>query len=388
MEKPTQHEHRHTLLDTAISVSAPDFSHVNYADYRQHYLVADIAQWRLAIMLLAVANLLFSIFDFSLYGVNDTFLIFLTSRLLLVAYSVWLLFYLAPNRKVGVLDALIYLWVLIGLAVILLNAYGRPQAYFGHYVFEVFAMMVFFTAMPLDPLKQLMFGGLYLGLSIPILFFYKKPPMNLYTGNTLFVLVLAVMSGYLISERIQRYRLLAYITGLEKDKLARTDPLTGLANRRAFMEWASEQVKRSQSMQQPLTLLMMDIDHFKSVNDRYGHAAGDQLLIGFAQRVRMSLQAYDFFARLGGEEFVLALPGCNIEEGCAYAEQLIQRINATPFSDGRNTVKLSLSIGVSSLGIGEMSIEQSMKRADAALYTAKGNGRNRVERDDGSVDTV
>ena len=124
---------------------------------------------------------------------------------------------------------------------------------------------------------------------------------------------------------------------------------------------------------------MLDIDHFKSVNDRFGHDAGDNLLSEFSRRVEAELRAYDQFARLGGEEFVVVLPNCNLADGEAMATRLRKSICEAPFTAGGSPIAMTVSIGVTRVHVGEKHIDDALKRADAALYAAKNKGRNRVE---------
>lgn len=347
--------------------------------YRSHYLDSDRAQWRFALVLFAIPNLGFLSFDYALFGLSAMFYAFLAVRLVHIAYSLWLW-----RRLPGMTDALraqhlMLVWCYLGIAIILINALGRPPEYFGHYVFEVYALLVLFAAVPLPPRMQLSVALVYLPISLGILFLYKKPPLALYTGNVLFVLLLTVVSGYLISVRIDRYRTSALAARLELEAQARTDPLTGIANRRAFMDWARIELSRHDRSGKSLAVLMLDIDHFKAVNDRYGHSAGDLLLVEFAHRIAAGLRAYDQFARMGGEEFVIVLPDCSYDEAIVIAERLRESVVAKPFTANDAQVSMAVSIGVTRLHDEETTIDGALQRADAALYSAKESGRNRVE---------
>ena len=124
---------------------------------------------------------------------------------------------------------------------------------------------------------------------------------------------------------------------------------------------------------------MLDIDQFKAVNDRHGHAAGDAVIIEFAHRIASVLRRYDYFARLGGDEFVVALPNCAL----APAQQIAQRIRdivcRKPCVVTIEPIRVTISVGVTQLHGGESIIDGALKRADAALYSAKQGGRDRVE---------
>jgi diguanylate cyclase (GGDEF)-like protein len=347
--------------------------------YRLHYLNADIAQWRFAIALFALSNIAFTWFDFKLFGWSSKFQLMLAVRFVHVAYSVWFWHRLQSIEQVAQADRLMMVWCALGMIVILANALGRPQDYYGHYVFEVFALLVFFAAVPLPPHKQLLAVAVYFPVTMIMLYWYKQPPIPLYTSNVSFIVLLTIVSGYLISVRIHRYRLLALEARIELEKQVATDPLTGIANRRAFMDWARSELARVERKQHPVSLMMLDIDHFKAVNDHYGHDTGDALLIAFAQRVALELRPYDHFARLGGEEFVIALPDCPLENAASIAYRINDRVRNQDFELGTQVVSTTLSIGVTQIDPEDPSISAALKRADTALYVAKGKGRDRVE---------
>ena len=155
-----------------------------------------------------------------------------------------------------------------------------------------------------------------------------------------------------------------------------TDPLTGLANRRRFAEALAIEVERSRRYGARLTVLLIDVDYFKRVNDQFGHAAGDRALATVANGLRSSCRTTDLPARYGGDEFVLLLPETTGESGIHLAERLLEILrSAPPYAAGAPA--LTLSIGVAEGATGENS-DQLLKRADAALFQAKGSGRNRA----------
>lgn len=159
--------------------------------------------------------------------------------------------------------------------------------------------------------------------------------------------------------------------------LATTDSLTGLINRYAFMHEAGRALSLAIRSQQALTLLMVDIDHFKQLNDRHGHAAGDHALCVFAQAAERTLRKHDLMGRLGGEEFAVLLPGTAVNEAVEAAERLRMAIAAATveLADGRHS--MTVSIGVAQVLENE-TVSAALVRADRALYRAKRDGRNRV----------
>jgi diguanylate cyclase (GGDEF)-like protein len=163
------------------------------------------------------------------------------------------------------------------------------------------------------------------------------------------------------------------------ERLIRTDPLTGAANRRYFFEVLTAEFHRTERYRRPLSFYMMDIDHFKKVNDTYGHQPGDQALVVIAKTLEKTLRVNDFIARYGGEEFAAILPETNKDSAIVAAERCRKKIEATPVEFDHHKFTVTVSVGVASLptqNIGD--IDTLIKSADDALYQAKQSGRNRV----------
>jgi diguanylate cyclase (GGDEF)-like protein len=158
---------------------------------------------------------------------------------------------------------------------------------------------------------------------------------------------------------------------------AATDVLTGLLNRRGFFESAADVVSASRSSKRLVSVLAFDLDHFKSINDNFGHAMGDTMLQLFASVARKTMRSTDVIGRLGGEEFVAVLSGTQAEAGIA-AERVRAAFEAATLDPKSDGVQATVSIGVAS-GPADTAIDQLITRADAALYRAKANGRNRIE---------
>jgi two-component system cell cycle response regulator len=162
-------------------------------------------------------------------------------------------------------------------------------------------------------------------------------------------------------------------------EMAITDALTGLYNRRYMESHLATLVEQATSRSKPLTVLVMDIDYFKSINDGYGHDAGDDVLREFALRIRKSIRGIDLACRLGGEEFVVVMPETDLAVATMVAERLRRRIASEPFQvqQGTRNIEVTISIGIAGLGAGDTA-SGVLKRADQALYRAKRDGRNRV----------
>ena len=158
------------------------------------------------------------------------------------------------------------------------------------------------------------------------------------------------------------------------------DPLTGLWNRGGVFDLLEREIARARRTNTPLALLLADLDHFKSVNDKHGHLTGDAVLRETAARIQSAVRRYDSAGRYGGEEFLVVLPNCDVPQGVGLAERLRERVSASPVRAGRIEVCVTLSVGVAvSPPDNPLDAYTLLDAADRALYRAKDAGRNRVE---------
>ncbi len=193
------------------------------------------------------------------------------------------------------------------------------------------------------------------------------PLANLYHGQRA---VTAMIIN--ISERKtmqQRLRDLSYM-----------DPLTAVANRRFFLEHLEEELEGFLSDQTPVSVMILDIDHFKLINDSYGHLAGDQVLKDLVTIARSVLRKRDIIARFGGDEFIMSMVGVEIAETHQIADQLREQVKQHEFSIEGVQLKVTISIGVSNASLYDTDISSIISRADKALYQAKELGRDQVRR--------
>ncbi len=161
-------------------------------------------------------------------------------------------------------------------------------------------------------------------------------------------------------------------------QLATTDGLTGVVNRRRFMELATSEIKRAARFDHPLALSVMDIDHFKSINDTYGHIIGDQALIALTRICQGNIRDIDVLARFGGDEFVVLFPEATPGEAQVVMERVLQTLTAQPIDVSGKPVGLTVSVGIAGLVSESISLDTLLEYADQALYQAKEAGRNRV----------
>ncbi len=183
-----------------------------------------------------------------------------------------------------------------------------------------------------------------------------------------------------VGERIVRYQKMLRAQQSLLEDLVRKDELTGLANRRSVEERLREELPRTERYKHALSVLLADIDHFKTVNDTYGHSYGDFVLKEVAQAFARQCRATDLCARYGGEEFVILLPETSLPEARLVAERLCVAVRDLSFTQAGKAVHVTASFGVTSVNTDHPeSLDELLEQADQALYAAKRNGRDRVE---------
>jgi diguanylate cyclase (GGDEF)-like protein len=199
--------------------------------------------------------------------------------------------------------------------------------------------------------------------------FFDYSPVHLMGFLGFDVLIAGVPLGYFWMTSARLYA--------NQELLARTDSLTNLPNRRALEEFALREMERSRRNERPLAILVIDLDHFKRINDQYGHDAGDAALGAVAKALAAVLRMQDVLARLGGEEFVVLLPDTDKQSAMMIAQRLRETIGSLRINCGHGFLSVTASLGIA-LFRNDDTLETALRRADRALYTAKLAGRNNV----------
>ncbi|MCL2933952.1 MAG: diguanylate cyclase [Trichodesmium sp. MAG_R03] len=163
----------------------------------------------------------------------------------------------------------------------------------------------------------------------------------------------------------------------EVQKIANTDPLTKVLNRRCLFNFGYQEFNRVSKYGKALSILLMDLDNFKKINDNYGHQVGDQALCTVVKSIKNTIRNVDFFGRYGGEEFMTILPETNVEKAFILAEQIRKMVSSNIIKTDKGSILLTISIGVSTYSAKDQSLDDIISRADKAVYQAKQQGRNK-----------
>jgi len=314
------------------------------------------------------------------------------------ALLLWLIFYRAgyilisiliaravqKTIKVRTFDRLALVWMAITIFFLLLFNFTRPA----NFLNSPLDVIVTFGIYIFSPLKLKYNFLLALGFSVGTFYVYGtvKSGIDPFTWNTVVtVQFIAHALGLISGSQIQSYRrkmFKAYVQ--EKDArelaayLANIDPLTKGLTRRQFFNIGESEYQRLLRYKRQLSMLVLDADHFKNINDTYGHYAGDLALRNLSLVILEQKRAQDTFGRLGGEEFGLLLPETNLEQAKIVAERIQRICEQTPCTVDDKLIHTTISIGVAEAGPVDQSFGDLLRRADRMMYKAKEAGRNRV----------
>lgn len=215
----------------------------------------------------------------------------------------------------------------------------------------------------------------------------KKRLLNTALSTSLIALLIALFIARAIytaaikqsQEEKERLEKLVKERTKEIELLSKTDSLTGLWNRRYLEEMLELEFRRAKRYKHPVSILIVDLDHFKKINDTYGHLAGDEVLKESAKRILSTIRETDFVGRYGGEEIVVILPETKLDKAIKIAEKIKKAISKEPIKFNSKEIKVTASIGISQICPKHKDYFEAFSEADEALYRAKKNGRNRIE---------
>ena len=355
-------------------------------------------QLRVALIVIAGLFLAFSLADFAVLGPGRPFMALVGMRLtvvlacLLLALAVW------RRPAVAHWPLPINLVCLIGLSGLLLTVPLRPDSVGIHVASVVAASMALYLFIP-NRIQWMLAANayLFLGFLVAIGLWAPLPPGLLLTS--LLLLCFVNLLGWMTISRIKRLKREQFALLMEERSanrrlkeeirerqelearlryMACTDGLTGVANRRHVFELAGQELRRARRDGTPLSICMVDVDLFKQLNDRHGHAVGDMVLTSVAGCCRSVLRECDSLGRYGGEEFVIVLPLADLDTAAAVGERLRRKVSSLALPMLGKQAQLSVTVGISQLAPGESRLDPALLRADRALYAGKARGRNRV----------
>nr|WP_237562057.1 diguanylate cyclase [Halomonas icarae] len=341
---------------------------------------------------------MFAISDYFYAGLTREFCLLSIMRTLVVASCLTLAFMIrrrGSDTRPAWLHAL-PLWILASGIILIVPL--RPESLSTQVPAVVVATMAFYLLIPnLLPIATA--ASLYLGVGFLVASVMAADASAVVVMRTTLLLIMTNGVGFftllrleklqrkqfalLQEERIQNRQLveeIAHRKSLEAQlrRIAEQDALTGLDSRGHFMTRAEALLRRSRHAEAPFCLFMVDVDHFKAINDTWGHSQGDRVLAAIAEACRRSLRPQDVIGRFGGEEFIVALPETHLKDARMVAERLRSKVRELTVMEAMPDHRLTVTIGIAEVLDEETDLDELIQRADRALYDGKHGGRNRV----------
>jgi diguanylate cyclase (GGDEF)-like protein len=362
------------------------FSTATDSKVEQFYLKEDILHTKTAIIAASFFCLIFIRNDYVFLGTSTLFYQVASARIIFGALSVGALIFLNRMTNFRQHEQLAYVWY--GLFILLctyINLTRQADNINFTYLDTVVVVLI-----------SLYFPGSVRGKSIlatclaisdlAILIFFKTAPYTLSREVITSSYLVSLVLGFVIATKFRKLRYEQYYAlvqehnlRLELEKVAYTDYLTGALNRRKFFQLGEQQFNLFAANDTTFSIIMMDLDYFKNLNDKFGHAAGDIFLKEFTKIVVDHKRHGDIFGRLGGEEFALILPGGKLEFALEVAEKLRSLCENNEALFNQKPIQTTVSVGVTEVWSLDESFQDVLKRADVALYQAKRKGRNQVQ---------
>lgn len=354
------------------------------AGYRQHVCSITALQLRWGLAVWALLLLVFALPDYSALGWSTDFVLLLVMRLAVVGCIGLLYLQVRRTPMHAVNGVLTTLVESIGLAGFMLVFFLRPEIVGWTFVVVLLMLFTLFVAIPNRlgmALAVALFGAIitlvamFLVLLLPVATGWISAwRVQVLQRQQYALMTLTLRSNRQLQDEVEQRRLLQQ----QLQRQASTDALTGLYNRHEYERLFAHELARSLREQRPLSLAILDLDHFKRVNDTHGHAAGDEVLRRVARLCRDNFRAVDIVGRLGGEEFVVLLPDTSLAQAGEVAQRVLEQLRVTPIEVGEAVLQVTATLGLTQLQPDERQLDSLLQRADQALYAGKAAGRDRV----------
>lgn len=351
------------------------------ADYRSYFLTQDRRDAIIAIAVFVFFKATFSAFDLMFQTPAQADLL-LEARFGFAALSVIVMALFARIRSASQYDALMLAWVLLAILSNFFTIAHRPSEHFGFLSTSPMLILLLFVFFRNRFNLQLLSAILLMGSDFFTVLVLRIALPSQTLIQTAATYAMAIIIGAIVSWQLHSARRQYFATRSNENRLrarlhelAYRDELTGVLNRRSFLLEAQVLWRDAERTRQPACLLMLDLDHFKQINDRLGHEAGDHALSAFAKLVQASKRPSDVFGRIGGEEFALFLPDADASVARDVANRIIRECQN--LAAGESDQPLSVSIGIAIIDHTDEDLRATMARADKALYQAKADGRGR-----------
>jgi diguanylate cyclase (GGDEF)-like protein len=357
-----------------------EFSPEQELRYRQYFLATDIRQCTVTILILLMPIVALVYNDHRIFGQSATFYSFAALRGFLALYFIFLLIILQGVKDFKTYDSLVLVWAIVALSANLIIDFSRPSSYVLHIIIDIIYIYIIYVIVPFRFEYQVISASYFTVCETVLMLFFKDVSVRPHFFTIFFGLILSNAFALVGSRQMHSWRRREFRAREEINELAEHDWLTGIYNRRRFMELGEAELARFLRYGRSFTVIMIDLDHFKKVNDSYGHQVGDKVLKESVNVMSAGLRSVDIMGRLGGEEFAVVMPETDLDDGRAAGQRLQTAVGGLEvMTDHGDKVKITVSIGVAEAAKDDGSLDKVIRRADIAMYKAKELGRNRVE---------
>jgi len=356
-------------------------------EYRSHCLIRDMRQIMVGMIIWALVFLLHYKNDYSVLGISPEYLWLLMLRIayfLLVLVITWLVWF--QVRTYVVLDRLVLFWAVASVIATIIVYEVAPRHDPGRFLVDLIVVFSLYMCIPSNLGNRLLPPLILTAYEMSYLFMNGGYYSEETAGAVVFSF--AVINGACIAWSVYWFSTLRrqYAESAEErhmsselHRLASTDSLTGVNNRRRVLELAGEAFYRYRRYMRPFSLIVMDLDGFKLVNDTFGHQQGDMTLVDFTRMLTSEKRETDALGRIGGDEFCLVLPETTEQEAISMAQRILQRCAEIPINHNQALdLLVTVSIGVAEASKQDITLDSILSRADAAMYEAKNAGKNRI----------
>jgi diguanylate cyclase (GGDEF)-like protein len=349
-------------------------------EYRQSYLKRDVRQTTISLMVILLPLVAFIGNDFVFYGATEFFFYLLGGRLAFILFTGGIIAFIQRTDSYKKYDWYLFSWALVGTVLLIGLNYSRPTYYIGYSIIDIVIILLIYFGIPSRIVFWLSITAVH-SIATVVLILVFRTGIELPTVYAILLSLLLVnVGGFLITRRMTYYKRSQFLAFQELDELASKDSLTGIYNRRMFMELTERELTRLKRYDRSFTLLAIDLDQFKRINDTYGHLEGDAVLKKFVEAVNTQIRKTDLFGRVGGEEFCVLLVETNLTMGIEIAGRIHNKCReATVMTRAGQKINFSISTGITEVQKTDINLDQIIRRADSALYRAKEGGRDRAE---------
>ena len=353
---------------------------------QQFYLEDDLNQSQTIILISCIFISLLSYGDYLIFGFSATFSTLAYACITFFLYSAIVLWRLRQVKTTQQHNYLVFSWAAFLVLLAIYVNISRPITDIRFFYIDPLIVLSIFVSFPSNICIPVVLASMLTIADIVIIWFFKSPISELSLKTIELTYLLANVLGLFIAYRLRQSRQKQYSFFLneqnirkELEQVAFIDYLTGALTRRKFLQLSFLEFKKSKSFEKPFSIIMLDVDFFKSLNDKFGHAAGDTYLKEFTKIIIENKRSNDFLGRLGGEEFALLLPDTTLDAALEVAERLRKICDEKEIYFDNQLLHTTISVGVANAREEDQTLQDVLKRADMALYQAKGNGRNQVQ---------